>query len=66
MWLWLVLVLVWLLYKWSINTFDFFTKLGVPFDKPLPFFGNGWNLMMQKESMIELLQRSYDKYKGDK
>lgn len=64
--LWIVLLLVFLLYKWSTSKFDYFAKVGVPFEKPLPFVGNGLNVVLQRESIIDLVHRQYKKFKGSK
>lgn len=66
MFLLIVIALVWLIYKWSVSNFDYFEKLGVQFDKPLPLFGNMLNIALQKESMLYVSQRSYDKFKKSK
>ncbi|XP_017124755.1 cytochrome P450 9c1 [Drosophila elegans] len=41
------------LYKWSVNTFGYFTKRGVAHDKPIPLLGNiSWSVLMGKDSYI--------------
>jgi len=64
--LWIVLVLAWLLFKWSTESFKYFVKLDVPFEKPLPLVGNMLRMLLQKESIVELMQRNYSKYKSSK
>lgn len=64
--LWLVLLLMYFLYKWSTSKFDYFAKAGVPFEKPLPIFGNGLSVVLQRESLIDLIDRSYYKFKDSK
>lgn len=64
--LWLVLLLVYFLYKWSTSKFDYFAKVGVPFEKPLPLFGNALSVVLQRESLIDLINRSYYKFKNSK
>lgn len=66
MYLLLFAVFVWLFYKWSVNTFDYYEKLGVPYEKPIPLFGNMLNLVLGKQSMVELTQNSYDNFKKSK
>ncbi|XP_016972471.1 cytochrome P450 9c1 [Drosophila rhopaloa] len=42
------------LYKWSVNSFGYFTKRGVAHDKPIPLLGNiPWSVMMGKDSYIK-------------
>lgn len=57
---------VYALYKWLTKNDDFFLKKGIPFDKPLPIFGNFLRFMLQKETFIDVMQRGYDKYKKSK
>lgn len=49
-----------------MNYFDYFKKIDVPFEKPLPVFGNMLKLLLQKESIIEITQKSYEKFKESK
>lgn len=60
------LVLVWLLYKLSVSNFDYFEKLGIPFEKPKPLFGNMFDLVLQRKSMVEIAGNSYKKFKESK
>lgn len=64
--LWSVLLVVYLLYKWSTSKFNYFAKAGVPFEKPWPLVGNVLNVVLQRESIIDLVNRSYYKFKGSK
>ena len=66
MYLFIVVAIVFALYKWLTKNDDFFLKKGVPFDKPTPIFGNFLGLMLQKDTMIDILQRGYGKYKKSK
>jgi len=63
MFLALVLLFLWLFYKWSVNNLKYFEKIGVPYDKPLPLFGNTLNILMKKESFIDLTRKSYYNFK---
>lgn len=64
--LWIVLLLVYLLYKWSTSNHDYFAKRGVPFEKPLPLVGNCLNMLLQRESIIDSQHRCYNNFKGSK
>jgi hypothetical protein len=66
MFLLLVLVLVYLFYRWSVGNNDYFEKIGLPFDKPVPLFGNSLKFVMQKESLVYFMQRNYHKFKKSK
>lgn len=66
MFLLLILFLVWLAYKWSIDGQDYFEKLKLPFEKPLPLVGNMMDIVLHRQSLIDITRRSYDKYKSSK
>lgn len=56
---------VYVLYKWLTRNHDYFLKKEIPFEKPLPIFGNFLGFLLQKESFSDVVQRSYDKYKKE-
>lgn len=60
------IVFLWLAYKWLVANFDYFEKLGIPFEKPLPLFGNMFDLVFQRESMVEIAGRNYRQFKDSK
>jgi hypothetical protein len=60
------IVFLWLAYKWSVDNFDYYEKLGLPFEKPLPLFGNMFNIIFQKESMVSIAGRNYKNFKDSK
>jgi hypothetical protein len=62
----LLLVFAYLAYKWSVNSFDYFTKKGLPFEKPWPLVGNMLGLVTQTESLVYTMQRNYGKFKKSK
>jgi hypothetical protein len=66
MFVYIFAVLVWLLYKWSTSGFDYFEKLGIPFEKPLPLVGNLLDLVLQKRSSLDIYRSSYEKFKNFK
>lgn len=66
MFLFIAIAVVYVLYKWLTKNDDYFLKKGIPFEKPLPIFGNFLGFMMQRETLIDIMQRNYDKYKKSK
>lgn len=62
----LILVLAFLIYKWSVAGFDYFDKIGVPYEKPLPIFGNMLDIVIQRRPMIEVTQKSYEMFKNSR
>lgn len=59
-------MLLYLLYKWSTANHDYFAKLGLSYEKPLPIFGNLLNMVLGRESLIDITKRCYDKFYGSK
>jgi len=66
LWIFILIAALWLLYKWLTSDHDYFAKAGVPFEKPVPIFGNLYGCLTQKESMIDVAQRGYNKFKHAK
>lgn len=64
--LYLVIGVVYLLYKWATSTFDYFEKRGLPFRKPVPLFGNNLNVITRTMAMTDYLQMIYREFKDDK
>ncbi len=66
MFLWIVLLFLYLLYKWLTASDDCFEKIGIPFEKPLPLVGNILTMILGRESLIDITKRSYYKFRGSK
>jgi hypothetical protein len=62
----IILGLVWLAYKWSIDNHDYFEKLGINFEKPKPLAGNMLDIALQRQSMIEVTRAGYKNFKKSK
>lgn len=62
----LILAFAYLAYKWSVSNYDYFERIGLPFEKPLPLFGNMIGLITQRESLVYTLQRNYRRFKSSK
>lgn len=62
----LVPLILWLFYRWLVKDLDYFEKLGVPFEKPLPFFGNMLDFVLQKKSLVQLMGKKSLKFKNAK
>lgn len=50
-------------YRWLTKDHDYFEKIGIAFDKPFPLVGNTLNLVLQKESVIGITEKQYQKFK---
>ncbi|BES99906.1 cytochrome P450 [Nesidiocoris tenuis] len=53
------LVFVW---KYLNNINKFFEEKGIPCAKPLPFFGNSWQLIARQKSMVEIHRNLYSMF----
>lgn len=62
----LIGLLVYLLYKWSTSTFDFFEKQGIPFRKPLPLVGNNGSMFLKSVSILDNLDAWYKEFPNEK
>lgn len=62
----LIIVVFYLAYKWSISTFDYFEKQGIPCRKPLPLVGNNLNLFIGRKPFMDTIQLWYNEFKNDK
>uniref|UniRef100_A0A182JJ37 Uncharacterized protein n=1 Tax=Anopheles atroparvus TaxID=41427 RepID=A0A182JJ37_ANOAO len=57
--LWALPVALYLLYRWSIATYDYFEKRNVPFVKPVPFFGQVWAFFSQEKHAVDVASEGY-------
>ncbi|CAO1441602.1 unnamed protein product [Diamesa hyperborea] len=64
--LYLIIGVVYLLYKWATSTFYYFEKRGIPFRKPIPLFGNNLNAITRGKLMTDYLQMLYREFKDEK
>lgn len=60
--LWIVLVLT-LLYFWSTHTFSTWSSYGIPFKRPLPFFGNAFKAICNIKTSFQVQQEIYYQFK---
>lgn len=51
-------LLLWL-YKWATAYYDEFSKRGLPYEQPVPLFGNNLDLILNKVSFQKLLAEFY-------
>uniref|UniRef100_A0A182IZA7 Uncharacterized protein n=1 Tax=Anopheles atroparvus TaxID=41427 RepID=A0A182IZA7_ANOAO len=57
--LWALIVALFLFYRWSTATYDYFQKRNVPFVKPFPFFGQVLSFFTQKKHVIDVASEGY-------
>lgn len=59
-------VILFIVYKWSISTYDFFEKKGITFIKPTPFFGNMKEMLLKKTDFLTFAKHLYNHYPDKK
>lgn len=57
-------VALYLLYRWATANKNFFKERGIPYAKPVPLFGNFWEMVMRRKSMFDLFVDIYNKHDG--
>ncbi|XP_039430721.1 cytochrome P450 9b2-like [Culex pipiens pallens] len=58
----LVPTVIYLFYRWSIATFDYFEKRRVPFVKPVPLLRGTWNFFSGKMHMVDSRSGDYEMF----
>lgn len=64
--LYFIAIAIYLIYKWSISTYDYFEKQGIPFRKPIPFLGTNSNMVTRKKAFTDSFTDSYNEFKHEK
>lgn len=64
--LFLSAIVLYVIYKWSISTFDYFEKQGIPFRKPVPLLGTQGNFVTRKKAFVDAIQETYYEYRNEK
>lgn len=59
-------VLLFIVYKWSISTYDFFEKKEIAFIKPIPLFGNMKEMLLKKSDFLTFAKNLYNYYPDKK
>lgn len=66
MFLLLIPLALWLFYKWSVDNLDYFDKIGIPYEKPLPLVGNYLGFITQTSNIVDMTRKSYNNFKKSK
>jgi hypothetical protein len=64
--LFLIIVIIFLFYKWGTNTFDYFEKRGIPYRQPVCFLGNVWKYINMRMPITEAMKDDYNYFKNEK
>ncbi|XP_050078000.1 probable cytochrome P450 9f2 [Anopheles maculipalpis] len=57
--LWALPVALYLFYRWSVATYDYFEKRNIPYVKPVPFFGQVWSFFTQEKHAVDVASEGY-------
>ena len=64
--IYLIVGAVFLFYKWATSTYDYFTKRGMIFSKPIPLLGNSSNMVTRKLAFPEMINEWYQEFPSEK
>lgn len=64
--LYLIPIALYLLYKWAVKNNDYFEKQGIPYVKPWPLVGSNFEMFFKKTPFVTFLMDSYNQYKHEK
>lgn len=62
----LVVLSLIMLYRWSTANYNYFTDRGISHLKPVPLFGNFLGVLMKKENIFRLTDRLYKQFAGER
>ncbi|KAL7031685.1 hypothetical protein ACKWTF_007101 [Chironomus riparius] len=62
----LILAIIYLIYKWGTNTFDYFEKRGIKYNKPLFLVGSRLSILLKNSSMVDSVQKTYKEFRNEK
>lgn len=65
-WGFLVLVIIFGIYYMITKRNNYFKERGVHFLKPIPFFGNMFDVSISRRNLPQIIQNSYDKFSESK
>lgn len=51
-----------ILYKWATKNYDFFEKIGIPYDKPFPLLGSQKDMILRRVSMYDNINSLYQRF----
>uniref|UniRef100_A0A182P2T5 Uncharacterized protein n=1 Tax=Anopheles epiroticus TaxID=199890 RepID=A0A182P2T5_9DIPT len=57
--LWALPLALYLFYRWSVATYDYFEKRNIPYVKPVPFFGQVWSFFTQGRHAVDVASEGY-------
>lgn len=62
----LLIIIGFLIYKWATRNYNYFKDRGIAHGKPVFLFGTGKDLLMQKLSLPEYVQKWYNAFPDEK
>lgn len=58
----LLSIALFIFYKWATASFDYFEKIGLPYDKPFPLFGGQKDIILRRISMYDSVNNLYKRF----
>uniref|UniRef100_A0A1B0ACR9 Cytochrome P450 n=1 Tax=Glossina pallidipes TaxID=7398 RepID=A0A1B0ACR9_GLOPL len=58
----LLLLIIYLFHRWATANNDFFLKRGIPYKKPKILFGNMWNVILKRKSIVDIIVDLYNEH----
>lgn len=62
----LLVASLYLFYKWGVSNNDYFIEKGVVFSKPVFLFGSNGNMLFNRMSLPDVVQKWYNEFKNEK
>lgn len=62
----LLLIFVFLFYKWGTSTYGYFKERGIPYLEPAFLLGIQSNIVTKKMSLSDMMLKNYNKFKDEK
>ncbi|XP_052870547.1 probable cytochrome P450 9f2 [Anopheles cruzii] len=59
---WALPTVLYLLYRWSVATYDYFEKRQIPYVKPVPFFGQVLSFFTQAKHAVDVASEGYEMF----
>lgn len=65
-WTAIVIIVLYIGYKWHMRRYLVFLHKGIPYKKPIPFFGNFAPLALRLQNLNDFVYEYYNSFKGSR
>lgn len=62
-WVWILVGLIYIVYRWSVASYGHFKNHGVPHRDPWPFVGNMGAVALRRQTVLEVVAEAYTEFK---